>query len=122
MGPIGWSSAPVVDKSETTFYVSSTDGIVYAVELATGKVTWKYRVGAPMLASPILVGDKLFLADASGNLQSITVGGHEAGWQHKLAGPIVSTPAFYRDLLFVPTTAGKMVAVDIFSGTTRLAG
>ena len=119
MGPIGWSSAPVVDKAETTFFVTSADGTVYAVDINTGKSTWHYSVGAPMLASPVLVGDKLFLADASGKLQSIAIGKSEPVWQHQLAGPIVSTPAIFRDVLFVPTVAGKMIATDIFSGSTR---
>lgn len=119
MGPIGWSSAPVLDKAEEKFFISSTDGTVYAGDLRTGEVIWQFQVGQPMISSPVLIGDKLILADASGRIQSIAIGAKQPSWSQMLPGPIVSTPALSRDLLFVPTMSGQLVALEIFTGTKR---
>lgn len=118
-GPIGWSSAPVLDRTETTLFVSSTDGSVYAIDVQTGKLQWRHFSGSPLLASPVLIGNKLFLADSSGKTQAIDSVSHEIIWQREISSPIVSTPACFRDILFVPTEGGKMVALDIASGNTR---
>jgi serine/threonine protein kinase len=118
-GPIGWSSAPVIDKTEKTFFVASADGSIYAIELQTGKLKWRHTVGAPLLASPTLIGDKLFIADSAGKMQAINAESHETIWQREINSPVVSTPAFFKDILFVPTEGGRMVALDIGSGNTR---
>jgi serine/threonine protein kinase len=118
-GPIGWSSAPVIDKAEKTFFVASADGSVYAIELHTGKLTWRHKVGAPLLASPILIGDRLFIADSTGKMQAINAQSHETVWQREISSPVVSTPAYFKDILFVPTEGGRMLALDIASGNTR---
>jgi serine/threonine protein kinase/outer membrane protein assembly factor BamB len=119
MGPIGWSSAPVLDKAEEKFFISSTDGTVYVGDLDTGEVTWKYQVGEPMISSPVLIGDKLVLADASGRIQSVTIGAKEPSWSQRLPGSVLSTPALSRDLVFVPTTSGQLFALEIFTGSKR---
>jgi serine/threonine protein kinase/outer membrane protein assembly factor BamB len=118
-GPIGWSSAPVLDKAEKIFFVGSADGSVYAIELQTGKLKWRHTIGAPLLASPTLIGDKLFIADSAGKMQAINAESHETLWQREINSPVVSTPAYFKDILFVPTEGGRMVALDIASGSTR---
>lgn len=59
-------TSPVV--SGNTVFATASDGIIYAIELATGKLRWRYHTGAPILSSPTLSGNMLIVNDAGGNV------------------------------------------------------
>lgn len=59
-------TSPVM--SGDVVYITASDGCVYALSLTSGKLQWKYVVGAPCFASPALSGNTLFVADFGGNV------------------------------------------------------
>ncbi len=65
--------------SETAVYAGSWDGHVYAIDIATGAVNWRVRSAgsdrdaapryySPADCAPVLVGNRLFVADRAYNL------------------------------------------------------
>ncbi len=55
---------PVV--SEELLLVASRDCSLYAFNRLSGAIKWRYFAGVPLLASPKVVGDKVFQTDGSG--------------------------------------------------------
>lgn len=51
-----------------TVYFTASDGVLYALDMQTGKQVWKYTMGAPSFASVAVSGNALFVADFSGNV------------------------------------------------------
>lgn len=49
-------------------YFTASDGILYALDIQTGKQIWRYTMGAPSFASVAVSGNALFVADFSGNV------------------------------------------------------
>lgn len=41
-------------------YVASTDGKLYALERATGKIKWQYYAGTPLLQPPVILGNTVY--------------------------------------------------------------
>lgn len=67
--PIQGSAA----RAGETVFVAANDGVVYAADLAMGKLLWKHTVGAPLLGTPLIVGDRLFVADLGGSVHCLSI-------------------------------------------------
>lgn len=53
-------------------YFPASDGAIYALELQSGRLLWKYETGAPVFASLALSGNSLFAVDFGGNVYCFT--------------------------------------------------
>jgi len=60
------SSQAVV--SDRYVFVAAADGRLYVLDRRKGTLEWSYDLGIPVLASPALSGNSLYLADWDGNL------------------------------------------------------
>ena len=49
-------------------YVGGEDGYLYALDVASGEVIWRWDTGVPVKSSPIVSGNMLFVSDYDGNL------------------------------------------------------
>lgn len=52
----------------TIAYFGATDGFLYALDAFTGKFLWKYQLGVPVLSTPVISGNALFIAAFDGNV------------------------------------------------------
>lgn len=58
-----------------TVYVGASDGLVYAIDAASGRKLWKFaRHGAPVFASVAVSGNTLIATDFGGNVYAFTQG------------------------------------------------
>jgi outer membrane protein assembly factor BamB len=53
-------STPTISKGKV--YVGSNDGRLYVIDLKTGKCLWKPNLGFPILSSPAVIGDIVYVA------------------------------------------------------------
>lgn len=60
-------------RAGETIFVAANDGAVYAADLATGKLRWKHATGAPLLGTPLISGDRLFVADLGGTMHCLSI-------------------------------------------------
>ncbi|MDP7397414.1 MAG: PQQ-binding-like beta-propeller repeat protein [Lentisphaeria bacterium] len=49
-------------------YFGGENGYLYAVDAGTGECLWRYYLGLPIMGSPIISGNALFVSDFDGNL------------------------------------------------------
>lgn len=115
-GPIGWGSCPVMDRSEKALYLSSSDSRVYALSSETGEVLWSFSTSGPVMASPIIVDDKLLVASTDGSVSLISRADGKPHWQYQGDSSIVATPALCKGLVAVPTLDGHLFAIDLKTG------
>jgi outer membrane protein assembly factor BamB/predicted phosphodiesterase len=123
--PFTWSFAVVGTSavSERTLYVPAANGLLHAVDAATGEKKWTaatgnglvraahYRGNAPQLAaSPVVTGPIVWIGGADGVLRALLAETGREVWSHDLGVPILSAP--------VP--AGAYLVVTSYDGTVRL--
>lgn len=60
------TGSPVV--TEDIVYFGATDGFIYALHAANGRLQWKYNLGVPILSTPAIVGNALYTAAYDGNV------------------------------------------------------
>jgi len=76
-------------------FLSTSDGTASAVDAATGKIVWEKRLDKPARASPIVVGDCVYLLGMDGVLRVFRAARtFSMVGQHRLGEPAEATPAF----------------------------
>jgi outer membrane protein assembly factor BamB len=77
-------------------------GVVSCLEIKTGKLLWEHQFDTGFSSSPIVVGDKVYLADLTGNLQIFRLSAtFELLGECHLGEPIYATPAFAKKHTFI---------------------
>ena len=66
---------------------------VYAVDASSGWPIWRFRTKGPVIATPTLFQDTLFVGSADGHLYAIDVASGRQMWAYQTNGQVASTPA-----------------------------
>ena len=94
-------------------YAGSMDGLVYAVNEASGKIEWKCSTGDAILASPVAIGDKVFVISEQGGLHCLDAkDGTQLWFAPKMRQFISLSPS----RVYACDELGRLVALDAASG------
>jgi eukaryotic-like serine/threonine-protein kinase len=92
------SSAAIVSG---VVYVGSGDGILRAIDLATGKQRWQYKTGGLFgESSPCVYGGAVYIGDLEGTLHAVDAATGKATWTFKTEGEIKSSPNVYENRIY----------------------
>ena len=111
-----------------TIFACDFYGEMAAVSRRTGEKLWDFQAGG--LATPVLDGDKIYLASRDGRVVALAKDTGLKLWETKLEEPKkmspakrLLTPALYKQKLVVPNLQGKFFFLDPTTGklekTTR---
>jgi len=113
--PKGYSNVPrPVTGFGMTFVSSGYDNpVFYALKLG-GKgditethVAWKLAKGAPRNASPILVGDEIYIVSDNGITTCLDAKSGEQHWQKRISGDYSASPLYADGRLYLLNEIGK---------------
>lgn len=98
-------------------FVSSLDGIVYAIEEKTGNVYWEFASGARIAQSPIPVGNAVFVITEADELFKLDIqtGLPVAGWETPVPG-IGQYVGASEDRLYAMDRVGNLLALSLENG------
>lgn len=92
------SSAAIVSG---IVYVGSGDGILHAIDLATGKKLWQYKTeGSFGESSPCVHRGVVYIGDLNGALHAVDAATGKAIWTFQTEGEIKSSPNVYEDRIY----------------------
>jgi outer membrane protein assembly factor BamB len=102
-------------------------GVVYGMDLASGRVRWAMRVGVDTETLPVrlprtAISPELFLvlsADRTTDTYLLTAVKAETGepyWRHHLSGPCLGKPLLVERRVYVPTYDGRVNEIEIVKG------
>ena len=104
-------SQPTVHND--VIYVGSQDGTVYAIDIHTGCLHWRFKAPAEVRAAVVIDTDKnsdlLYVGDMDGNVYGISrINGKEKWRSHLNDHPdatITGSPQLYEGMLYVPISS-----------------
>jgi outer membrane protein assembly factor BamB len=67
-------------------YVGSTDGNLYAVDLATGEQKWKFATHVRITSSPAVAGRVVYFGSYDGNFYALDAANGQLKWKFKTEG------------------------------------
>jgi outer membrane protein assembly factor BamB len=112
-------SQPVAGAGYGVVISTSADGIVYAVDLATGKLRWQQQVGHDRLSPVCVYQGKVFMADTAHNVWALEMQQGFPLWQTQVDGPVVAAPIAVGNQLFLTSTVGTVYALELNNGSKR---
>ena len=85
-------------------YVIEDNGVASCFETSTGDTVWKKRIGGKFSASPLMVGDRIYLGSHEGTVTVLSVGREsEVIAENQLDGQIMASPAVVDNSLIMRT-------------------
>jgi outer membrane protein assembly factor BamB len=101
-------------------YLVSEDGVVHALELASGSELWSVDLEAEAgAASPLVADSKVFVGDQAGVLHALDRTTGTEGWRLQSDGAIGGSAAWSDGLVLTATDQGSVYAVEGTSGHVR---
>jgi len=94
-----WSHAPSAEGSKIFF--GGIDGVVYALDSETGRLIWKYNVGARISAHPVARNGELFVGAANGHIYRLNQKNGSVDADFALKSMPVGRFTFVNDSLFL---------------------
>lgn len=100
----GAPKTPSLIADQGLLYVNSDDGILTVLETETGDSVYRQRLGGNYSASPILVGDKLYVSSEEGTVRVLKAGEEfEVVAENEFPERILASPAAVDGSLYIRT-------------------
>ena len=112
-----WDSSPTV--ADSTVYVGSGDGKVYAVDLATGRERWSHATGSRVRSSPAVGGGTVYVGSFDGCVYALDAATGQDRWKYQTGDVVQSSPALGGGMVFVGTRAEALLALDAATGAEK---
>jgi outer membrane protein assembly factor BamB len=120
----GFAAPPAV--AGTTAYAGSSDGHLYAIELATGRERWRYKAAEEVGTTPVVAGGVVYVATLQDTLLAIDADTGAWRWHHRREAPATgftvrgaAGPALAGNTVYAAFSEGSVVALDAATGAVR---
>jgi outer membrane protein assembly factor BamB len=119
----GFSAPPAFDAD--TVYAGSSDGRLYALELATGKERWRYEAKEELGTRPVVASGTVFVASLQDTLFAVDARTGAWKWHHRRepkAGFTIrgAAPAAVREnVVYAAYSDGFVAALDAGTGQVK---
>lgn len=125
-----WASSPVV--SGATVVIGGGDGLVYALDLGTGRTRWTARTGGRVRATPAIADGTVIVGSWDGRVYALDLASGAERWVHRTIGDTLDSRAFGFDRraiqssvtvadggVYVGSRDGGLYALDLRTGDRR---
>ena len=112
------SSAAIVDG---VVYVGGGDGDLVALDLATGRVKWKYKTADNLIgeSSPTVVNGVVYIGDLGGLMHAVSAADGKVLWTFRTGSEIRSSPRVVDATVLFGSYDGHFYALDARTGRVR---
>ncbi len=112
-GPCDTAPAAVGD----TVFSACGNGILYAIDRATGTERWQFSAQSPVVGGPTVLDGIVVLVDADGRLYGIDAATGEQRWLNE--GTFYGAPVAKDGIIAVGGFDGQLAAIDLATGQER---
>jgi outer membrane protein assembly factor BamB len=97
-------------------FLGTHDGRVLALDRASGKTEWEYKVGDAVIGTPGVSSGRVFFGSYDGNVYALDEGTGALAWTYKMGAPVVSTPVVADHKVLIGSRSYDLVALDEGTG------
>ena len=113
--------SPVV--ADGILYIGSTDGNLYAIDIATRKLAWDYpfATGADIWGTPAVHDGVVYFGSFDHKLYALNATDGTPVWEipFETGGAIAATPLIYNDTIYIGSYDRRFYAVDASTGIAK---
>jgi outer membrane protein assembly factor BamB len=102
-------------------YAGTSDGVLWALDVADGKLVWSRKLQGGIASRPRLHRDSgtLFLGTRGGVLYAIDAASGAVKWQYEIKGPIEQQPSYADGVVYFTSGENRIYAVDADKGAWK---
>jgi outer membrane protein assembly factor BamB len=111
--------SPIV--ADGILYIGSSDGKLYAIDAATGKLAWDspYVTGDKIWSTPLVHEGVVYVGSFDNKLHAIDAAVGTPIWEFEAGGTIGATPLIYNGTIYFGSFDRKFHAVDASTGQAK---
>lgn len=95
------------------FYCGSEDQNMYAFELKTGRILWKFQTGGIISGCPLVHNGVIYFGSYDNYLYALDVKTGAPNWKFRTDGSMTAAPAIDSNILYVGSADAHLYAIDI---------
>jgi len=103
----------LVHKDVVVF--GADDGALRCLLAESGEEVWTFRAKGPIVAAPVLAGDRLFVGSRDSTLYTLSTADGKVAGKISTSGPILASPLLMDGRLYFGNSAGDFYVVDASS-------
>lgn len=111
------TSSPTVHDG--IVYFASLDGMVYALEAASGWMVWRFRMGKGSISSPAVDEKLLYIGSIDKHIYAVDLKNGREAWRYRTEHQVNSSPVRYRDAVYFGSADGCLYCLDAATGQLR---
>jgi len=101
---------------DNVVYTGSHDGNVYAIDIETSDILWKFETEGEIHSSPIVYENSLYFGSNDGYLYNIDLKNGLSIWEYKTGNAIISSPIIYKNSIYFGSWDSNLYSLDIKDG------
>jgi hypothetical protein len=123
--PVGYDRRSIISSpsvTDSTVFIGSRDGHIYAIDAATGKLRWRveHDDGSWSISSPAVADGVVYDASSDARfVHALSAATGEARWRIKTPGSVWSSAAIAGNSLIIGDNSGVLHGLDRATGTER---
>ncbi len=98
-------------RLDDAILVPGWNGTLYALHPASGKLLWSFTARAPLRATPVSDGQRIYLSGGDGTMWALDLNGRLL-WERSLDAPLLSSPVLLPAGVAVLSRSGTLVALS----------
>ncbi len=101
------------------FVIGNGDGNVYALDAESGTLQWTFETGHRVWATPLVVGDVVYVGAMDRNLYALEVHTGRVVWEFSAGGAFGGTPILMDGTLYIGGFDNTFYAIDSETGSEQ---
>ncbi len=120
-GPVAASPASLMPDSPDPAIVAvgGRDGYLYAIEMKTAGLKWRFQTGGPIESSAAVAHGAFYFGSCDGCLYAVDAANGVQRWRFKTDGPVLSSPAVADDTVYFGGQDAFLYAVSARTGAEQ---
>ena len=114
----GFKASPTVTAD--SIYIGDEDGVLHAIDRATGKQRWTAKSGAEIVSSATCYQDKILFGSHDNNLYCVQAADGKQVWKFETQGPVNCTAAIVGNRTFVTGCDEHLRVINIDTGKEEI--
>lgn len=107
---------PRKDFQNSGYSESNLNFQINQQEHTPNEIIWSFDTDKPLLTTPIVVGDRVFLGSGDARMVALDRTDGTLVWEFPTTGPIHSTPTFAENHIYFGLLDGRVIALDSDTG------
>ncbi len=105
--------------NENIIYITSLDGLLYAIDAKSGWVVWRFRMGNGSICTPTTNENHIYVGSTDNTFYCINSKSTKKVWSFDTDNQINSSPVFYKGAVYFCNVDGMVYSLHSGSGRLR---